>query len=318
MFSGAEMAKRAPENNVPIYNFDSNSIHESYAATSTWNPSSIRGNRGSNRSRPYAQRGQKRPVSTTISPKPELHPKPQVPLEVPSTITSSEVTTENQSEPEPTYLVCDTNTWMKSLRLITDVLHHQDTVNYNIYIPHIVGIELDKKKTSTNQNTSKLARTAINVRNSYLKANPRVSQQTEDQSRTASTFHYTCVKADDHILAACKMLKSQGKKVEICTKDKNLECDAIANNIKIHPPITPELASKINNSKSKEVILRYVIIFQSLIYFSEMETHYEDIKKQCEVPDEVLLKDVTEHAFLFAKASPTKRRKSMDILRGIQ
>ena len=147
------------------------------------------------------------------------------------------------------YLVCDTNIWITNLPIIRSILNDEKMVEYKIYISHMVGVELDNLKNGSNQDICKAARTAIRTIHDLLEANPRVIQEDKDQSRTAETFHYDCIKADDHILASCIMLRRQGKSVKICTNDKNLKCNAIANNISRYPPLTPQQLRDINESK---------------------------------------------------------------------
>ena len=51
-------------------------------------------------------------------------------------------------------------------------------------------------------------------------------------------------------------------------------------------------------------------------FFSEMKKIDQDIKGKFKDVDEAGLKEATEVATLYLSASPSKRRKSLDILRG--
>ena len=190
--------------------------------------------RGSTRSRPYNKTFSLSHVS-----------KPDITNNAGASSTSSTALDQSKA----IYVVCDTNVWIKKLLVITSILHDPQMVNYIIYVPHRVGEELDKKKNDGDPDTCENARKAINVLNKLLKLNDgRTIQQTSCQNRTAK-LNYCCKKADDEILAACLRLRSEGKKVEICTLDKQLESNALANELPPHPPITPKMRRKIAASK---------------------------------------------------------------------
>ena len=159
---------------------------------------------------------------------------------------------QNQTQLKQKYLVCDTNCWMKSLHVIEAILHDPMMVNYIIYVPHRVKEELDNKKKDRNPKTSAEARKAIGKQRDFMIAYPsRVIQQTNQENRDAVINHYSnSTKADHEIIAACLKLKAEGKDVAIYTNDKNLECEAMANNIEVYPPITPNMRRQIEESKS--------------------------------------------------------------------
>ena len=159
---------------------------------------------------------------------------------------------QHQNQLKQKYIVYDTNVWMKSLRLVTSILHDPIKVNYNVYVPYRVGEELDVKKKDPHPGTSAEARRAINAQNNYKKAYPsRIILQTNMENMIALSNHYANhSKADHEILAACLKIRAEGKDVAMCTKDKNLECAAMANNILTYPPITPNMQRKIQESKS--------------------------------------------------------------------
>ena len=159
----------------------------------------------------------------------------------------------HQTQLEQKYVVCDTNIWMKSLKVITAILDDPEMVNYIIYVPYRVGEELDYKKKDPRPGTSAEARKAINALNKFMNMKAyasRVIQQTNQENRIALSDHYfKPTKADHEIIAACLKLRAEGKVVKFCTNDKNLECQAMANNILIHPPITPNMQRQIEEGK---------------------------------------------------------------------
>ena len=59
---------------------------------------------------------------------------------------------------------------------------------------------------------------------------------------------------------------------------------------------------------------RYLSVI--FFFFTDMKNTNQDIKRKFKDIDEAGLKEATEIATLYLSASPSKRRKSMDILRG--
>ena len=148
------------------------------------------------------------------------------------------------------YVVFDTNIWMHNPTRIDELLNDTTKLNYRIYIPDAVGIELDTKKRHGAQITKEHAKYAIIARNRYVKFTNRVTQQSDGEAREVKRI-YKCRTDDrDHeILCTCLALISEGKEVMLCTKDLNFESNAIANHIPIYPPISGEDLIRIEASK---------------------------------------------------------------------
>ena len=275
-FLGSLVEKKRAKKGEFIQNRDQNFINDPFAINSRPSPSTT--SKGVKRVR----HGSGQPVvkQKYTKPKPDSHSYAQA-ASSPQTAAS-----QHQNQLEQKFIVCDTNTWMQSLRVITAILHDSQMVNYNIYVPYKVGEELDYKKKDPDPDTSANARKAIIARNDFMKAYPsRVIQQTNLESRTALFNHYSfTTKADHEIIAACLKLRADGKEVEMCTNDKNLECEAMANDIPIHPPITPNMRRQIIESKcfcnyfSK--LQKSEKYFHISTIFQNAETSVENSKKE--------------------------------------
>ena len=150
----------------------------------------------------------------------------------------------------PVYVVFDTNIWMHNPTRIDELLNDTTKLNYRIYIPDAVGIELDTKKRHGAQITKDHAKNAILARNRYVKFTNRVTQQSDGEAREVKRI-YKCRTDDrDHeILCTCLALISEGKEIMLCTNDLNFESNAIANHIPIYPPISDEDLIRIGASK---------------------------------------------------------------------
>ena len=150
----------------------------------------------------------------------------------------------------PVLIVFDTNIWMHNQIRIDELLNDATKLNYRIYIPEVVGIELDKHKRHRDQITKERAKNAICARNRYVKFTNRVTQQSNEEAEEVRR-NYNC-RADDgdhEILSTCLSLIKEGKKVMLCTRDLNFESNAMANHIPIYPPISEEDRIRIEASK---------------------------------------------------------------------
>ena len=150
----------------------------------------------------------------------------------------------------PVYVVFDTNIWMHNLTRIDELLNDTTKLNYRIYIPDVVGIELDTKKRHGVQITKDRAKNAIIARNRYVKYTNRVTQQSDGEAREVRRSYGCRTDDGDHeILCTCLALINEGKEVMLCTNDLNFESNAIANHIPIYPPISDEDLIRIDASK---------------------------------------------------------------------
>ena len=149
----------------------------------------------------------------------------------------------------PVYIVFDTNIWMHNLIRIDELLNDVTKPNYRIYMPVVVGNEIDRHKRCGTQITRERAKNAIVARNRYVKFTNRVTQQSDDEAEEVRR-NYKC-RADDgdhEILSTCLALKNEGKNVMLCTNDLNFESNAMANHIPIYPPISNEDLIRIETS----------------------------------------------------------------------
>ena len=150
----------------------------------------------------------------------------------------------------PIYVVFDTNIWMHNLIRIDELLNDATKFNYRIYIPEIVGNELDRHKRCGVQVTKDRAKNAISARNRYVKFTNRVTQQSREEAEEVKQSYKCRTDDGDHeILCTCLALINQGKEVMLCTNDQNFESNAIANHIPIYPPISAEDLIRIEASK---------------------------------------------------------------------
>jgi len=281
------VVKKRAKKGEYIQNRDQNFINDPFAINSRPSPSAT--SKGKKRVRHGSG------PSTNVKQK-CAKPKPK-PDTCPNAQAATDATSQHQTQSEQKYVVCDTNTWMSSLRVITAILHDHQMVNYNIYVPYRVGEELDNLKTDDDPETSANARKAGIAKNDFKKAYPtRLIQQTDLQNRTAKFKHYSYTnKADHEIIAACLKLRAEGKDVEMCTNDRNLETEAMANEIPIHPPITPKMRRKIIE-KCRNICMA-------------LETRNK-------AKDDELFNNLLTHSYLYVNASQAQREKATKILQG--
>ena len=135
MISGAAVASKGAQNGHDIYNYDTNYTYNPFATvgSSSFSPSKDKRPRGNYRSRPYKN---VRQSYTTRKPKSSENNNPQI-SETPSPAEALILKHQSLREEDYKYLVCDTNIWIKHLRIITALLNDEKMVEYKLYIPHM-------------------------------------------------------------------------------------------------------------------------------------------------------------------------------------
>lgn len=148
-----------------------------------------------------------------------------------------------------TYLVLDTNIWIKELEWIKSTFEDPKYSDYLIFVPLKVFQEIKGLEFSDDEDVVKAAKSAFKIIYKLMKfkKNAKISFQNYKQAAEASQLFPNQDKPDLIIIQAALHLKENGKNVKIFTRDKTMEIDAKALDIDIFEPDLDEEEKDITN-----------------------------------------------------------------------